>query len=135
MSEDDPEYGSPGGLLLGGFSPTDRAAFPDGHPGRCPAGHPIASGHVGCGLMECVHATGIVTAARKPDPPTPFCFAVSDHETLALMRKHQLYVGPAGSAWAASPILRMATPDVVGHGSTIGDAVRACVARITEAGR
>jgi hypothetical protein len=88
---------------------------------------------------------GFETEARKPDPPTPFCFAAADHETLALIDEHQLLLSPTiPGGWGACQwtgfgpmpnpehMVRYGTMATWAEGPTIGDAVRACVRRMNQ---
>jgi hypothetical protein len=73
--------------------------------------------------------------------------AMSDHETLALMAEHELLLSPTiPGGWGACKwkgfgpmpnpenMVRYGTMATWAEGATIGDAVRACVARIKERG-
>jgi hypothetical protein len=59
---------------------------------------------------------------------------VSDpSETLALMAEHRLYLAPSmDGGWLANGVPNFGQQPQRFHGPTIGDAVRACVARIKE---
>jgi hypothetical protein len=99
--------------------------FPLG--GFCSCGQPYGS------LHSCPERTRAVTPADQA------------LETLALIAEHRLTVIPFGSDWAAADTrngalatfagasggtIEMLHYDHLGEGPTIGDAVRACVARI-----
>jgi hypothetical protein len=92
----------------------------DIEPRYCPKGHRLRGSY--CVEMQCPHNGYDAHSGQPVADPT---------ETLALMAEHRLTVGPrteAGPGWCANaPVGLLA----VGH--TIGDAVRACVARIKEA--
>jgi hypothetical protein len=91
----------------------------DDEPDRqCPGGWLIPDGEQVCRVIDCPACRSGVGAARPVADP---------YETLALQVEHLLTVRPhrLGRGWLAH------TPQgVSGQGATIGDAVRACAARV-----
>lgn len=95
---------------------------------RCPGGHPIPPGHVGCSTMGCAYWRSVTADEHDYRAAHGFPRSVSDpSETLALIAEHQITLCPiGGGVWQA----RASGHIYVAEQPTIGDAVRACVAKI-----